>query len=51
MNVEEDEVDVVIVGAGVAGLSAGYQLRKKDPSIRVLVLEAKGWQINGLVAS
>jgi len=36
------EADVVIVGAGVSGLSAAYQLMKRDPSLRVIVLEAKG---------
>ncbi len=36
------EVDVVVVGAGVSGLTAAHHLSKKDSSIGVLVLEAKG---------
>ncbi|XP_013393626.1 probable flavin-containing monoamine oxidase A [Lingula anatina] len=35
------EVDVVVVGAGLSGLSAAYELTKRDPSLRVAVLEAK----------
>ena len=41
MNASE-EVDVVIVGGGVSGLSAAYKLLKNDPNIDVVVLEAKG---------
>ncbi|XP_055369450.1 probable flavin-containing monoamine oxidase A isoform X3 [Betta splendens] len=33
--------DVIIVGAGLSGLSAAYLLRKKDAKLRVLVLEGK----------
>jgi len=36
------EVDVVIIGAGVSGLSAAYFIQKKDAGIRIAVLEAKG---------
>jgi len=35
-------VDVVIIGAGLSGLTAAHQLWKKDPSLHVIVLEAKG---------
>jgi len=36
------DVDVVIIGAGVSGLSAAYYIQKKDAGIRLAVLEAKG---------
>ena len=31
--------DVLIVGAGIAGLSTAYWLEKKDPSLRIAVIE------------
>ena len=34
--------DVIIIGAGLSGLSAAYLLWKKDPNLKVLLLEAKG---------
>lgn len=33
------EADVIIIGAGLAGLSTAYWLSKLDPSIRVVILE------------
>ena len=33
--------DVIIVGAGLAGLTAGYNLKKKDKNLRILIVEAK----------
>ncbi len=33
--------DVIIAGAGVSGLSAGYYLKKQHRDISILVLEAK----------
>ncbi|CAH3171923.1 unnamed protein product [Porites evermanni] len=36
-----ESVDVVVVGAGISGLSAAYELMKKRPKTRLVVLEAK----------
>lgn len=33
--------DIVIIGAGLSGLTAAYRILKKDSSLRVIVLEAK----------
>ena len=37
-----DSVDIVVIGAGISGLSAAYELMKKRPETRLVVLEAKG---------
>lgn len=34
------QADVAIVGGGFTGMSAAYELRKADPSLRVVVLES-----------
>ena len=39
------DVDVVVIGAGISGLSAAYYLQKKDAGIRLAVLEAKGLRL------
>jgi protoporphyrinogen oxidase len=36
------EADIIVAGAGISGLTAAYKLLKKNPSLRILVLEAKG---------
>jgi uncharacterized protein len=33
------EYDVVIIGAGVAGIFAGYELTQKNPGLKVILLE------------
>lgn len=35
------ECDVLIVGAGIAGATAAYYLKKKSPELNVMVIEAK----------
>ena len=37
-----DPVDVIVIGAGISGLYSAYQLQKKQPELKILVLEAKG---------
>lgn len=44
MNEEEGIYDVVVVGAGLSGLTAAYRLLQHDRSLRILILEAKGMQ-------
>jgi len=36
------DVDVVVVGAGISGLTAAYTILTRDPGIRLVVIEAKG---------
>jgi glycine/D-amino acid oxidase-like deaminating enzyme len=56
------EADVCIVGAGFTGLWTAYELRRADPSVRVVVLEAEtagfgasgrngGWVLGELAGS
>lgn len=47
-NEENNQYDIVIIGAGVAGLTAAYTLKKTDPNLRILILEAKN-RIGGRV--
>ncbi|KAH7125801.1 FAD dependent oxidoreductase [Dactylonectria macrodidyma] len=37
-----EEVDVVIIGSGITGASALYQLAKRAPELRVTLIEARG---------
>lgn len=39
---QERVFDVVVVGAGISGLSAAYDLQKKRPKTKIIILEAKG---------
>jgi uncharacterized protein len=34
-----DQYDVIIIGTGPSGIFTAYEIRKKDPSIRVLMIE------------
>ncbi len=34
-----DEFDLVVIGAGISGLSAAYYYRKENPSAKILVLD------------
>ena len=45
---ESIEADVAIVGAGFTGLWAAYYLKRADPTLRIVVLEA---QVAGFGAS
>ena len=47
MNTDNDVVyDVIVIGAGLSGLSAAYRLKTiSNSKLKVLVLEAKGEKI------
>jgi len=35
------DADVIVVGAGISGIDAAYRLRKQNPSLRYMILEAR----------
>lgn len=39
---EVSYVDVVVVGAGISGLCAAYDILKKEEDCSIVILEAKG---------
>ena len=41
MKIEEQVWDVAVVGAGLSGLTAAYEMLKTEPTLKVCVLEAK----------
>lgn len=38
----EIKYDVIVIGGGISGLTTAYHLKKRDPKLRIIVLEAKG---------
>lgn len=46
-----EKYDVVIIGAGMAGLSAGKKLRDVDPALNFTILEAQNGRVGGRVRS
>ncbi len=38
----EEEFDIIIVGCGLSGMTAAYEILKLDSSIKLYLLEAKG---------
>lgn len=38
----KEDFDVIIIGCGISGLTAAYEMLKVDPNISVCLLEAKG---------
>ena len=37
--IERGNYDVIVVGAGIIGLSTAYHIKKKRPSTRILVID------------
>ncbi len=38
---DQDYYDVIVVGAGLSGLSSAYFMKKKYPNLKFLIIEAK----------
>jgi len=50
MMAEQNNIyDVIIIGAGIAGLNSAYQLSKKYPQMRVLILEKDVEHLGGRI--
>lgn len=41
-NKAKEEFDVIVIGCGLSGLTAAYEIFKLDPNIKLCLLEAKG---------
>ncbi len=39
---EDHPWDVIVIGAGISGMTAAYRIKQRNQHARVLVLEAKG---------
>jgi len=42
-----DRIDVVIVGSGIAGITTAYYLKKNQPNLTYVIIEALRLQNNG----
>ena len=42
MDAKNREFDVIVIGAGVSGLTCAYELLQKEKSISLIVVEANG---------
>jgi cation diffusion facilitator CzcD-associated flavoprotein CzcO len=40
-DMEEDELDIIIVGAGLSGINAAYRLRQRLPEAKFAIIEAR----------
>ena len=36
------EFDIIVIGCGLSGMTAAYEILKLDPEIKLCLLEAKG---------
>lgn len=39
---EVEECDIIIIGCGLSGMTAAYELLKLEPTLKLHLLEAKG---------
>lgn len=39
---DENHADIIIVGAGLSGLSAAFYLLKKEPTLNIMIFEGNG---------
>jgi glycine/D-amino acid oxidase-like deaminating enzyme len=41
--------DVIVIGGGISGLTTAYRLLQHGPSLKILVLEAKGIEMQSFL--